>query len=1063
MLIYTELIKYFSAPAMRWRIFFTLVGFLWLILAGQGNASGETYPTTRIGVLAYRGPEQALKTWQGHADYLEKRIPGRRFVIVPLNYGEMNEAVKRHEIELLITNTGHYTELEATGETSRIATRLIAGPNGPLNQFGGLAITRANRSDISHYADLKGKHLLIPDKSSLGGWQVHVREAHAAGVDLPQDAASIAETENHEKVVEGVLAGKADVGLVRSDLVEAMIGAGKIKLADIKTIDARQTPGYPYLHSTRLYPEWPLARVGNFSEDLSKIILIALLAMQPDDPAAKSAQLYGWTLPQNYQPVLDLFRETHLGPYANQQISWNDIMAEHGREILAAVGGIVLILTSTVVLLFISRHRLHAQQGSLRLAAGVFEHAREGILITDAKGTIIEANASCSALTGYDRSELLGQTPRLLRSGKHDISFYKALWDKLRDDGLWLGEIWNCRKDGSLYAQLTSISSIRNERGEVSNYIGLLSDITNQKLNQDSLERMAYYDALTGLPNRLLLADRMLQAIARCSRHNSLLAVCYIDLDNFKPINDRWGHSAGDSLLIEVARRLTHCLRQDDTVSRLGGDEFVILIGDLPDIGECNQTLQRVTDALATPFQIENEAASVSASIGVTIYPNDSHDPDTLLRHADQAMYAAKQAGRKRVQYFQTHDSNPTARQDNAQEELERAFRQNDFVLYYQPKVDMRAGRILGAEALIRWCHPERGLLGPDDFLFPIERCGMHAELGRYVLDQALRQMEAWSAIDLHLTISVNIDAHHLQQTDFAQQLQQALQRYPGASPSHLELEIVETAALQDLSQVSERISECRRLGVQFAIDDFGTGYSSLSYLKQLPMQTLKIDRSFVRDMLDDPDDLAIVDGVVGLASAFRRRVIAEGVESVAHGTLLLHLGCDHGQGFGIGRPMPAEDIPGWIARWEFPKAWQEAIRWPPEDLPLLTVEVDHIRWVKEFTALIQAEPGSNLPIPPLDAHQCRFGQWLDSDDFTRYAHLQPFPEIIPIHDQVHRLGAELLNLHARDPQAARARLPELEQLRDTLLARLRSLRRAVVQSDLSPLSVKRPVLEQSG
>ena len=1063
MLIYTGPVKYFFAFAMRWHLFPSLIGFLWLILAGAGNAFGETEQTIRIGVLAYRGQEQAIKTWQGHADYLEKHIPNRHFVIVPLNYSELNEAVKRHDIELLITNTGHYTELEATGETSRIATRLIAGPYGPLNQFGGLAITRANRSDISHYADLKGKHLLIPDKSSLGGWQVHVREARSAGIDLLHDTASIVETENHEKVVQGVLAGKADAGLVRSDLIEAMIGAGKITLDQIKPIDARQTSGYPYLHSTRLYPEWPLARVGKFSEDLSKLVLIALLAMQPDDPAAQSAQLYGWTLPQNYQPVLDLFRETRLGPYANQQITWDDIMSEHGREILWGAACAIFVLAGAVLLLFLSRQRLHLQQGNLRLAAGVFEHAREGILITDARGTIIEANASCSALTGYDHAELIGQTPRLLRSGKHDISFYKALWDKLRNDGLWLGEIWNRRKDGELYAQLTSISSIRNERGEVTNYIGLLADITNQKLNQDSLERMAYYDALTGLPNRLLLADRMHQAIARCSRHNTLLAVCYIDLDNFKPINDRWGHSAGDSLLIEVARRLSNCLRQDDTVSRLGGDEFVILIGDLPDIGECDQTLQRVADALATPFQIDSETASVSASIGVTIYPNDSHDPDTLLRHADQAMYAAKQAGRKRIQYFQTHDSNPTLRPDNAQKELERAFLQNEFVLYYQPKVDMRAGRILGAEALIRWQHPERGLLGPDDFLFQIERCGMHADLGRYVLDQALRQMEAWSAIGLQLTISVNIDAHHLQQTDFAQQLQQALQRYPGASPNHLELEVVETAALQDLSQVSERIGECRRLGVQFAIDDFGTGYSSLSYLKQLPMQTLKIDRSFVRDMLDDPDDLAIVDGVVGLASAFRRRVIAEGVESVAHGTLLLHLGCDHGQGFGIARPMPADELPGWVAQWEFPKAWQEAIRWPPEDLPLLTVEVDHIRWVKEFTALIQAEPGSNLPIPQLDAHQCRFGQWLDSDDFTRYAHLQPFPEIIPIHDQVHRLGDELVKLHGRDPQAARARLPELELLRDTLLARLRSLRRAVVQSDLSPLSAKRPGQEQSG
>ncbi len=1048
---------------MRWRTQFHLFAVLWLSLVSLASAAEDFAKTIRIGVLAYRGSEQAIQEWQGHADYLGKRIPHQHFVIVPLSYDELNQAVKQHQIELLITNTGHYTELEATGETSRIATRLMAGPQGPLNRFGGVALTRADRADINHYADLKGKHLLIPDRSSLGGWQVHVREARAAGIDLQRDPASIFETENHEKVVLGVLAGQADAGLVRSDLIEAMTAAGKLKPGVIKVIDARNTSGYPYLHSTQLYPEWPLARVGDFSEDLSKAILIALLSMSPDDPAARSAKLYGWTLPQNYQSVLDLFRETRLGPYANQQITWNDILAEHGREILGGAGALLVILLTAVILLVVSRYRLRANQASLRLAAGVFEHAQEGILITDARGIIIEANDSCCRLTAYSREELIGQTPRLLRSGKHDTAFYKALWDKLRENGLWHGEIWNRRKDGSLYAQQTSISSIRNQRGEVTNYVGLLSDITDVRLNQESLERLAYYDALTGLPNRLLLADRMHQAIAQCNRRATLLAVCYIDLDNFKPINDRWGHRAGDSLLVEVARRLMHCLRQGDTVSRLGGDEFVILIGELVSLNECEQTLQRVMDALSTPFQIDNEMATVSASIGVTIYPSDSRDPDTLLRHADQAMYAAKQAGRQRIHYFRRHDDPVASTTHGSPEDLERAFREHELVLYYQPKVDMRASRILGAEALIRWRHPERGLLGPDDFLAQIEQAGLHGELGRYVIDQALRQMEAWKKDGLDLTISVNIDAQHLQQVDFAQQLGAILERHPDVSPSHLELEIVETAALQDLAQVSERINECRRYGVQFAIDDFGTGYSSLSYLKQLPMQTLKIDRSFVHDMLDDPDDLAIVDGVVGLASAFRRRVIAEGVESVAHGTLLLHLGCDNGQGFGIARPMPAEELPAWIAEWQFPKAWQDAIRWPPEDLPLLTVEVDHIRWVKEFKALIEAEPGSNLPVPPLDAHQCRFGQWLDSDDFTRYAHLRPFHEIIPIHDHVHRLGAEMLRLHGRDPQAARARLPELGHLRDTLLARLRALRRAVVHSDLSPLGKRRTEPEQSG
>jgi diguanylate cyclase (GGDEF)-like protein/PAS domain S-box-containing protein len=1039
---------------LHFRRFIGLLLALLLTTAAQG----DEIRNVRIGVLAYRGAEQAAKEWQGHADYLNARLPGIRFQIVPLSYSALDEAVSQHAIELLITNTGHYTELEMTGEVSRIATRLIAGSDGPLNRFGGTAITLASRQDIQHYRDLKQKRLLIPDKSSLGGWQVHLREALHEGINLEKEVATLTETANHEKVVLGVLAGEADAGFVRSDLIESMMAKGTLPPGAVKLIDARQTPGYPYLHSTRLYPEWPLARVGNFPESLSKDILVALLSMTPDDSAAQQAHIHGWTLSQNYQPVHDLFREANLGPYANRDITWKDILSRHGFEIVAGTLAAVSALLLALVLMIRSNRILHDSEASLRLAAGVFKNAEEGILITDATGHIVQTNDSVCRMTGYDHAELLGQTPRLFRSARQSADFYDALWKELTDTGTWSGELWNQRKDGTIYAQRTSITSIRDREGVITHFIGLFYDITELKNSQDQLERLAYYDALTGLPNRLLLADRLKQAIAMSNRRSDLLAVCYLDLDNFKPINDRWGHQAGDRLLVEVARRLTLCLRQHDTVSRLGGDEFVILISELDSFAECELALNRLSDAVNAPFTIESEQARVTASFGVTIYPTDSTDPDTLLRHADQAMYAAKQAGRQRFQLFHQQSEFTASQHRENLSELRRALANNELLLHYQPKADMRAGRIIGAEALLRWQHPEKGLLYPDSFLFMFDQTGMHRELGEYVIDAALSQLEAWAGDDnLHLSVSVNIAAQHLQRPDFALHLRDILQRHPTVSPHLLELEIVETAALQDLAQVSERISECRKLGVQFAIDDFGTGYSSLSYLKQLPMQTLKIDRSFVHDMLDDPDDLAIVDGVVGLAYAFRRRVIAEGVETIAHGTLLLNLGCEWGQGYGIARPMPAAEIPAWIHQWQAPAEWQDAIRWPPEDLPLLTVEVDHLRWVRQFAALINAEPGSDLPVPPLDAHGCRFGQWLDSDDFSRYAHLQPFQEIIPIHEQVHRRGSELLQLHAGNPPAARQRLDEIFRLRDNLLARLHTLRRAVVHADAGPLGNQQP------
>ena len=1040
-----------DSVSMAWHPFLLLRIFVQLalgLLVATAHAATTDSQLVRIGVLAYRGNAQATQAWQAHADFLNTRLPGNSFRIVPLSYPEINEAVRLRSIELLITNTGHYTELEATGNVSRIATRLIASPQGPLNRFGGTAIALANRDDLQHYSDLKGKRLLIPDKSSLGGWQVHLGEALAQGVHLERQVAQLRETDNHEKVVQGILAGEADAGFVRSDLIESMIAQGKLAAGALRIIDARDDPGYPYLHSTRLYPEWPLARVGDFPEEISKAILIALLAMPPDDPAAQAAGIHGWTLPQNYQSVLDLFREARLGPYANPDITWKDLLARHGKAMLVVAVGILALLLIALTLVLRSNRHLRDSDASLRLAAGVFNHAEEGILITDPSGRIVQVNERACHITGYSTDELIGQTPRLFRSQRQDAAFYEALWKTLLSTGRWRGEIWNKRKDGSIYAQRTSISSIRDRDEVVTHFIGLFSDITELKESQERLEHQAYFDALTGLPNRVLLADRLHQAIAQSNRRGDLLAVCYLDLDDFKPINDRWGHDVGDRLLIEVARRLTQCLRQNDTVSRLGGDEFVILIGELSNLTECEQTLQRISEALTAPFAIAAEPACISASIGVALYPSDGVAPDTLLRHADQAMYAAKQAGRHRFEMFCNHDDAANRARQEQQDELRQAMARGEFVLYFQPKVDMRAGRLVGVEALLRWQHPQRGLLCPASFLAQFDRAGLQIELGEYVVDRALAQMASWADPLPRLTVSLNIDAVHLQQTAFVSQLQALLQRHPSANAHWFELEILEAAAVKDLDLVAQRISECRALGVQFAIDDFGTGYSSLAYLKRLPVRTLKIDRSFVQNMLNDPDSLAVADGVIGLAKAFRHRVIAVGIENIAQGSMLLQLGCELGQGYAIAPPMPASELVEWASHWQAPAEWRETGRWPNGDLALLTAEIDHLCWVREFEALIQAAPNSGLPVPPLDPGRCRFGEWISNDGRDRYAQLPEFQAIIPLHERVHQLGHELFVQHTHNPDAARYRLTELATARSELLAQLARLRQTVVAAE---------------
>jgi diguanylate cyclase (GGDEF)-like protein/PAS domain S-box-containing protein len=555
----------------------------------------------------------------------------------------------------------------------------------------------------------------------------------------------------------------------------------------------------------------------------------------------------------------------------------------------------------------------------------VFSHSQEGITITDVQGTIINVNAAFSRITGYPREEAIGQNPRILRSGRQDAAFYADMWNALLIQGHWSGEIWNRRKDGEVYAENLTITAVRDSQGKTTQYIALFSDITALKTHQSELDRIAHFDALTGLPNRLLLADRLYQAMNQVTRRGLTLAVAYLDIDFFKGINDQHGHAVGDELLIAVAHRLKQTLREADTLARMGGDEFVAVLIDLESVEASLPMLERMVRAAAEPVAIGDLCLQVSASLGVTYYPqNQEVDADQLLRQADQAMYQAKLSGKNRYHLFDAEQDSSIRGHHESLENIRSAMERSEFVLYYQPKVNMRTGQLVGAEALIRWQHPQRGLVAPGAFLPAVEDDPLAVVIGEWAINTALCQIEQWRERGLELPVSVNIGARQLQQPDFVDRLRAILGRHPQIAPSQLELEILETSALKDMAQVSQVIEACAQIGVMFALDDFGTGYSSLTYLKRLRVSLLKIDQSFVRDMLDDPDDLAILEGIIGLASAFKRDVIAEGVETVAHGTRLLQLGCDLGQGYGIARPMPGAAMVEWAQTWQPDPAWAQ-------------------------------------------------------------------------------------------------------------------------------------------
>ena len=675
----------------------------------------------------------------------------------------------------------------------------------------------------------------------------------------------------------------------------------------------------------------------------------------------------------------------------------------------------------------------------LHLAASVFTHAREGIMITSVDGSIIEVNDAFSEITGYSRADVIGKNPRLLSSGRQSKEFYRNMWDELLAHGHCYGEVWNRRKNGEVYAEMQTISAVRDAQGNTMQYVALFSDISVIKEQQHKLERIAHYDALTHLPNRVLLADRLRQGMLQAQRHNDLLAVAFVDLDGFKEINDSHGHEAGDQLLITIAARMKHALRDGDTLARMGGDEFVVVLANLDDLSANAPILNRLLAAVAQPIAFGDAMLQVSASIGVTLFPQVADvDADQLLRQADQAMYQAKLAGKNRCHVFDSTLDSDIRDHHEQLERIRRALQENQFVLHYQPKVNMRSGTVIGAEALIRWQQPEVGLLAPGEFLPAIEEHPLAISIGEWVIDSALHQIELWQAQGLTIPVSVNIGAYQLQQSNFVQRLREILAEHPQVSPSSLKLEVLETSALEDITGVSDVIEACRQMGIQFALDDFGTGYSSLTYLKRLPVSELKIDQSFVRDMLDDPDDLAILEGVIGLASAFRRQVIAEGVESVEHGSMLLELGCDLAQGYGIARPMPAQNFPAWAANWRADPAWGNLPVLNREDLPKLFARVEHAAWIKQMGSYLNGDP---VNAPEADHQKCHFGRWLEGDGNLRYGAKPSFLSVDSLHRQIHTLGGKMCQLH-EDGQTAMAleQMDELHELRDSLLYQLKNM-----------------------
>jgi len=555
----------------------------------------------------------------------------------------------------------------------------------------------------------------------------------------------------------------------------------------------------------------------------------------------------------------------------------------------------------------VTERKLHDAQVSK--LSSVMEQTADIVIVTDTLGKIEYVNPSFEKITGYTYAEAVNKTPHFLASGKHKPEFYRHLWDTITTGNSYSNIFINRRKDGSLYYEEKTITPIKDYTGTITHFVSTGKDISERIQVQERLQHMAHHDALTDLPNRNLFLDRLQQSLTRARWHNRLVAVMFMDLDRFKNINDTLGHNVGDQLLLQLSERLNKSVRDGDTIARFGGDEFAILLDDIDSDSHISSLAEKLLDTMAKPFKINKQELFVTASIGVSIFPNDGEDSDTLLRNADVAMYRAKDLGKNNYQFYSDDLSARIFERLTLENHLRHAIDRNEFVLYYQPQIDARNDKITGVEALLRWQHPELGLITPNNFISLLEETGLIEKVGNWVLETACQQFRAWhDAGWSYLHLSVNISSRQFNNPDFISSVHDIIAT-TGINPEFLELELTESMLMRNASATINALRSLNESGVRFAIDDFGTGYSSLSYLRRFPIDTIKIDRSFIHDVTDNPDDAAIASAIIVMAQSLSLNVIAEGVENQQQLAFLVSRDCYYLQGNLFSRPLPAEEF----------------------------------------------------------------------------------------------------------------------------------------------------------
>ncbi len=914
---------------------------LLVLLASSAQAAEKEI---RIGVLSFRSLEQSKLQWQATADYLNTQMAGFHFSIIPMYYTNLDLAINRHELDFVLTNPEYYTTLHADHALSAIATLMPLVNGNPVSTFGGVILARADRADINSLADVRGKVVASPNEHSLGGYLMERWALYKQGIMISQIAHIQFTDMPHDKAVLEVLNGTADVAFVRTGILEGMAHDGSIRIDQFKVLNRQPLARFPQLLSTDLYPEWPFAAMPNVPDELVKRVTLNLLMIQPRSLAARQGNYFGFSPPGNYAKVEAVMERLKVDPERKHQFSLRDVASKYGFELIS--GALLLLLTVLTVAIYLARTNRNLQKSyrererldselqqinatledkvarrtrELRESETRFRrmfehHASPMLLIEPVGGGIVNANHAAAEFYGYSIEQMavmnIGQInvqPEQLTSG----SMLQAQQEK-RNFFTFHHRLAN----GEICTVEVHSSPVEVEGRSL--LFSIIHDITERNQLEAKMHDLAFYDPLTRLPNRRLLVDRLNRALISAARNRQHGALMFLDLDHFKVLNDLHGHDIGDQMLVEVARRILSCIRSQDSAARFGGDEFVVMLEELSknqhdakkQAGDIAEKIRRL---LAQPYLLQRGEDVImhhcSSSIGVTVFLDHEGSLEQLLKRSDMAMYRAKDAGRNVIRFFDPDMQFEIETGAALEADLHSALAQQEFRLFYQVQVNI-LGKPHGAEVLLRWQHPGRGLVSPDQFIPLAEGTGLIVPIGEWVLDTVCTQIKLWEDDVLlsNLVIAVNVSAKQFRHPDFVGLVKKIVLQHD-IRPELLKLELTESLVLEDIEDTIAKMKELKALGLSFSMDDFGTGYSSLSHLKRLPLDQIKIDQSFVRDITTDKNDLVMVNTIVDLGMNFEMEVIAEGVETQAQLELLQRAGCISFQGYLFSKPVPLKEF----------------------------------------------------------------------------------------------------------------------------------------------------------